>query len=133
FAAYNQGLQWRPGGFLRIHRVSHLEADRSHHHPWIPFASLRKRVEQDVSGAIAGGGAIALSLAGAGRCGRAESGGAGFNAEGAKEIATRAHDGGDEFRARQRDARDRVVSRTRPADARTALWMRHSEFGAGEH
>src|SRR5689334_20913702 len=100
-----------------------MEPDRSHHHPRFSFASLRKRIEQNLSCAIAGGGSLAVSVAGAGGARRTESGSAGLHSQTSEKIAPRTNDGGDEFRVRRRHAGDRIVSRARPAYARTALRM----------
>ena len=117
------------GALRRLRRFARMEADRPHRRARISLATLRKRIEQDFRGARAGGGALSLSLAGAGRSGGAESGEAGVHAEAAKETSARAHDRRNEFCDRWRDARSRGLSRARPADARTALRMRHPQFG----
>ncbi len=103
---HHQGLQRRSGRIRRLRRLAHLEADRPPRHSRISISSLRKRIEQDFGGARAGGGAFALSLAGPGRRGRAESGGAGFDAEAAQEASARSDHRGNELRARRTNARE---------------------------
>ena len=119
----------RSGRICRLRRFARLEADRPRHDPRISVASLRKGAGQDFGGARAGGGAFALSLAGAGRRGRAESGGAGLDAKASQETSTSPDDRGDEWCARRPNAGAGGLSRARPHDARVALRLRHPEFG----
>src|ERR1700686_1671362 len=102
-----------------------MEIGRPHRDSRISLATLRKGTGEDFCGAFAGGGAIAVSLAGAGGRGRTESGEAGSDAEAAEEVAASSHHRRDELGPRWTDAGSSGVSRARSADARTPLRMRH--------
>ena len=119
FAAYAGSRGWK--------------SDRPHRDSRISLAALRKRTGEDFRRAVAGGGAVAVSLAGAGRRGRTESRKAGGDAQAAEKTSARAHHRRDELRARWPDAGSGGLPRARPAHAGTALWMRHSQLGTNRH
>src|SRR3954447_1795452 len=105
-----------------------MEADRPRCGPRILVASIRKGAGQNFCSACPGGGAVALSLAGAGRSGRTKSGRTGLDAKAGKETPASADDRGDEWRPRRSDARAGCFSRARPHDVRVAVWVRYPEF-----
>ena len=69
FAAHHQSVQRRSGKFCCLRGVAGMEIDRPHRDSRISVTALRKRLGQDFGGAFAGGGAVAVSLAGARRRG----------------------------------------------------------------
>ena len=110
-----------------------MAGDRPHRHPRFSLPSLRQRTQQDFRRPRSGRGSIALSLAGAGRRGRAESRQARLHAAAAQETAARSDHRRSQFRARRQNAGSRFVPRARPADARITLRLRHSQLGTGRH
>ncbi len=69
-----------------------MEADRPYRGARISLATLRQRLEQDFRRARLGGSALFLSLAGARRRGRTESGEAGGDAEAGEKTSAGADD-----------------------------------------
>ena len=79
--------------------------------------------------AVAGGGPVLVSLAGAGGRGRTESGETSCDAKAAQKTSAGSNYRRNEFRTRRKNAGGRGISRARPSHARTAVWLRHPKFG----
>src|SRR5208283_2961414 len=95
----------------------------------LPVEPVRARTQQNISCARAGGVAVTLPVAGAGRCGRSESGGTCGDAQAPQEVAARADDRRSEHRTRLEDAGMLGVQPARSGDSRAALWLRDPQLG----
>src|SRR6059058_4728760 len=119
--------------FLRLRRLAKLERHRSPHDSRLPLAALRKRIEQDVRCPLAGRSSVPISLVGPGGSRRSESSGTGGNSKARQKAPASSDDRGNDLSAGWKDARSRILSRTRPPHPGIALRLRHSQLGAYRH
>src|SRR5215472_8260212 len=111
FRAYAARLSKRAASLCGVSGAGNtVEGCGPRYDPRLSFASALERTQQSIGGAGAGLIAVDVQMAGAGRNGQAEPGGAGLHAAPAQKVAASAYHGGTQRAAQLGNAGNSSVS-----------------------